>query len=299
MKSPKPIILLAVLLAAAGSFLATELQQRALASRISSGVYSLPAGNPVVTGTAVNSTVHNATMADIATEITNSLDRGGRGAMTAPLQHSSGTVSAPSITFSADPDTGLYRGAANDVRVTAGGVEVQKWLSGATYVVGNLKVDAGTVTVVSADNLSTTNIWEGYANNQTQGLALRYNSLAGVGSTSDIDIHVAPKGTGAVKLDGPTIMGSAGTSIAASYGGSFTIDFGSLTSSACAESAQTVTGAAVGGVCMVSTDSALTTSITYTCNVTAADTVRVRACYFGSGSHDPASQSYRVRVFQP
>ena len=55
------------------------------ATRISAGAYSLPAGNPVVSGSAISSSWANSTLADLSQEITNSLDRQGRGPMLAPL----------------------------------------------------------------------------------------------------------------------------------------------------------------------------------------------------------------------
>jgi hypothetical protein len=44
--------------------------------------------------------------------------------MLAPLQCSSGSVAAPSLTFSADTDTGLYRIGANNLGTSVGGVKV-------------------------------------------------------------------------------------------------------------------------------------------------------------------------------
>lgn len=84
-----------------------------LASRNSSGTYSLPAGNPVVSGTTISSTTHNNTMSDIATELTNSLDRQGRGAMLAPLPLANGSTAAPGLTFGSDTDLGMCRLGAN------------------------------------------------------------------------------------------------------------------------------------------------------------------------------------------
>lgn len=97
---------------------------RSFATRNSSGTYSLPAGNPVVSGTTISSATHNSTMSDVATALTDSLDRNGKGAMLAPLQCSNGTVAAPSLTFGSDTDTGLYRCAANEICVAAGGVKM-------------------------------------------------------------------------------------------------------------------------------------------------------------------------------
>lgn len=49
------------------------------------GLYTLPAGNPVVPGTLIETTWANPTMADLANEITQSLPRNGSAAMTGPL----------------------------------------------------------------------------------------------------------------------------------------------------------------------------------------------------------------------
>lgn len=54
-------------------------------ARNGSGTYSLPAGNPVVTGTTISSTVHNNTLSDIATALTGSLARDGQSPPTANL----------------------------------------------------------------------------------------------------------------------------------------------------------------------------------------------------------------------
>src|SRR3954470_14891288 len=62
----------------------------ALASRNSSGTYTIP--NSFSAGSVISSSAVNANFSDIGTELTSSLDRAGRGAMTAQLQLASGTV---------------------------------------------------------------------------------------------------------------------------------------------------------------------------------------------------------------
>ena len=54
-------------------------------SRNGSGTYSLPSGNPVVTGTTISSTTHNTTMSDIANALTTSLASDGQTTPTANL----------------------------------------------------------------------------------------------------------------------------------------------------------------------------------------------------------------------
>jgi hypothetical protein len=91
-------------------------------SRNASGVYSLPsAHNPVVALTTIHVDWANTTLADIGVELTNSLDRSGRGAMQAPLQLPDGTAALPSLTFSADLNTGLYRVGADSIGLSTGG----------------------------------------------------------------------------------------------------------------------------------------------------------------------------------
>lgn len=118
----------------------------ALASRNSGGTYSLPAGNPVVSGTTITSTWANTTLNDIKTELTNSLDRQGRGGMLAPLQLVAGTVGAPGLTFSLEPGSGAYRAAAGDWRLTTLGTAVLKLQSAAVTTLVPLTVTGRTTT---------------------------------------------------------------------------------------------------------------------------------------------------------
>ena len=54
-------------------------------SRNGSGTYSLPAGNPVVTGTTISSTWANNTLSDIATALTGSVAADGQTTMSGNL----------------------------------------------------------------------------------------------------------------------------------------------------------------------------------------------------------------------
>lgn len=78
-------------------------------SRAAGGTYTLPAGNPVVTGTTISSTWGNTTLTDIATALTDSLSRSGLGGMTAPLLGVDGTAALPAHSFTNEPSSGLYR----------------------------------------------------------------------------------------------------------------------------------------------------------------------------------------------
>ena len=95
--------------------------------RDSSGSYSLPAGNPVVSGTTITSIWANTTMSDIADALTNSLSRNGQGGMLAPLKFADGSETQPGIAYVNEPGSGLYRAASNDVRMTIGGSDNARW----------------------------------------------------------------------------------------------------------------------------------------------------------------------------
>ena len=77
-------------------------------SRNGSGIYSLPAGNPVVTGTTISSTWANTTLNDIATALTGSVSSDGQTPMVGPLNLNnneitnlpSGTVAGNAVEFS-------------------------------------------------------------------------------------------------------------------------------------------------------------------------------------------------------
>ncbi len=103
--------------------------------RDSNGVYTLPAGNPVVSGEDITSTWANSTLTDIASALTGSLSRTGQGGMQATLEFGDGTVSAPGIAWSQEPGTGFYRAGTNDMRVAVSGDgDVMRWLDGTVYI---------------------------------------------------------------------------------------------------------------------------------------------------------------------
>lgn len=92
--------------------------------RNSNGDYSLPAGNPVVTGEVISSGWANTTLGDIATALTGSLSRNGEGAMLAGLELYDGTIGAPGLTWGTETTSGLYRAGAGDFRWAINGVDV-------------------------------------------------------------------------------------------------------------------------------------------------------------------------------
>lgn len=88
-------------------------------SRNGSGTMSVV--NTFVAGNTITAAGHIQNNTDIANEITNSMAADGQTIASAPLKHSSGTFAAPSVTFGADTDTGIFRNAANEIGFAAGG----------------------------------------------------------------------------------------------------------------------------------------------------------------------------------
>jgi len=88
--------------------------------RSPSGDYTLPPGNPVATGTTIESSWANDTMADIAAALTASLSRNGQGGMLSPVYFQDGTQSAPGIAFTNETTLGFARLGAGVITVTKG-----------------------------------------------------------------------------------------------------------------------------------------------------------------------------------
>lgn len=182
-------------------------------SRNSGGTYSLPTGNPVVNGTTIDPTVHNNTLSDIASEITNSLDRGGRGAMTAPLPITAGSVGSPGISFDGDSDTGLYRIGSNNLGIAAGSTKALDISASATAVAGALS--AATTVTAGTGIVATTTVTAGTSITATAGniTAATGNIVATAGSMSAGTTVTA--GTGVTSTTG-NIVATAGDVQAAS-----------------------------------------------------------------------------------
>lgn len=103
------------------------------------------------------------------------------------------------------------------------------------------------------------------------------------------------------RMWGGAQIGQSGTAIADSYAATATLDIASITSVTCLDTAlgSNVTGAAVGDVCVLGLPAAPTANVAFSCFVSAADTVKIRACNPTGSAVDPASASYSVRVFDP
>ncbi|MDB4312045.1 hypothetical protein N9937_01315 [bacterium] len=91
------------------------------------GIYSLPAGNPVVPGTIIESNWANPTMQDLGVAMSDSLSRSGKGGMTAPLRGPDGSAGVPTFSFTNEVDTGRYRAGPGQVVESVQGQPVLRW----------------------------------------------------------------------------------------------------------------------------------------------------------------------------
>jgi hypothetical protein len=96
-------------------------------SRDVNGNYTLPVGNPVVSGQPISSTVHNSTNNDIATALTDSLSRSGLGGMLTALPFVDGTLANPSITFTNELTSGIFRPGAGELAISILGALKVTW----------------------------------------------------------------------------------------------------------------------------------------------------------------------------
>lgn len=188
--------------------------------RNSSGVYTLPSGNPVVPGTTIDAAWANDTMEDMANEITNSLSRTGAGGMLAPFRIANGTVTAPGLSYLNETNTGLYRSGAGSVWMSVLGVNTVQFstvgltipFGKALTAQGNASV-AGTFSVAGATTLASTLAVTG-ALSATGGVLGNVTAASGTSTfnnvtiNGDLDMNAGSSGT-ITNLPNPVNSGDA------------------------------------------------------------------------------------------
>jgi hypothetical protein len=99
-----------------------------------SGTYIAPAGNPVVSGTVIQSSWANTLVTDISNTFNNALPRDGQAPMSGQLKVTDGSLVAPSVSFNSESSTGLYRPGANLLGLSTNGVEGLRISSGRVII---------------------------------------------------------------------------------------------------------------------------------------------------------------------
>jgi hypothetical protein len=188
-------------------------------SRNGSGTYTLPAGNPVVTGTSIASTWANTTMTDLANALTDSVAADGQTTMTGNLQMGNNKITGLATpTLSTDGVTKAYAdaligggGAGSFTNLTVTGTTTL-----ATALTGVLKGTSGVVSVATAGT-----DYAGISNVQTFTAGQR-GEVTALTSASTITPNLADSNNFSVTLDTNATLANP-TNIVAGQSGVITI----------------------------------------------------------------------------
>lgn len=152
-------------------------------SRDSSGNYTLPvSGNPVVSGTTISSTWANGTFNDLATEMTDSLSRSGKGGMLSVLKIADGAVSAPGLAFTSEPSSGLYRIGAADFAISVTNTKVMEFTTTAIKMPSGVDVQLNGVSVTNAAIFTSGNVAKARLATGTPNTVSPFNFVRGDGT---------------------------------------------------------------------------------------------------------------------
>jgi hypothetical protein len=106
-----------------------------------SGTYVPPAGQPVATGTVIQSATFNTLVTDIGNTFNNVLPRDGQASMSGQLKLIDGTSSVPGIAFNSEASSGIFRPASGMLALVASGVENLRINSSGRVLIGTTTDD--------------------------------------------------------------------------------------------------------------------------------------------------------------
>lgn len=109
-----------------------------------SGTYVPPAGQPVTTGTVIQSATFNTLVTDIGNTFNNVLSRDGQAAMQGQLKLIDGTSSIPGIAFNGEASSGMFRPSQGVLALAASGVENLRINNAAHVMIGTTTMTAPT-----------------------------------------------------------------------------------------------------------------------------------------------------------
>jgi len=157
-------------------------------SRNGSGTYTLPAGNPVITGTTISTTWANNTLNDIAATLTDSVAADGQTPMTGDLDlNSNKIVNLAAGTIAGDAVEFTQLAAATSVVTITGGT-----INGAT--IGATTPASGRFTTLEATGAFTAGSTAAITGNTTVGGTLAVTGI------STFTANGSFNGTGALKV---------------------------------------------------------------------------------------------------
>ena len=163
--------------------------------RNGSGLYSLPAGQPVVTGTIISSTTHNNTMSDIASEMTNSVDKDGQTVLTGIIDHNGNN-----IVLDTDGDTLLDLGTDDQVGITIAGAEDFLFLANIFRALSGSVLETNTINETTAASGVT-----------IDGVVLKDSGITATGTaaTGPLTVTGAASVSGVITASDDIVLGAA------------------------------------------------------------------------------------------
>jgi len=143
-----------------------------------SGTYTLPAGNPVVTGTTISSTTTNNTNSDIATALTNCVTRDGQSTPSADLPMNSHKLTGLSAGTS-NGDSVRWDQVQYVLNIASAGTSGQVLTSGGTGAPTWTNAATGDVTLTGTQTLTNKTIEAGiFTNGYTEETVTANTSTA-------------------------------------------------------------------------------------------------------------------------
>jgi hypothetical protein len=174
-------------------------------SRDSNGNYTLP-NAAFVNGTVISSSVMNSNFSNISSEITNSLDRSGRGGMLSYLRGVNGSSALPAYSYTSETTLGMYRVSSGVLGVSSNGTDFQRWSTTEVRVYQAFVAEKGATITNSTTNGAGITVT---GNGTAAGGVFTGGSSAGRGLT----VTGGAGGTGAV------ITGGSGNTVGLSVAG--------------------------------------------------------------------------------
>lgn len=181
--------------------------------RNSVGIYTLPTGNPVAPNTLIQSSWANSTLSDVATALTDSLDRQGRGGMLVPFKNVDGTLALPGITFANEVSSGIARLATGEMSfITTATLRAKMSATGTDFY---RPTQAGGVLGLRLNTQDTGKVWSIYNPAASADLRLSSSSVVDMATFTEaglIGINVAPSAWNATGYK-PIDIGTRGLSV--------------------------------------------------------------------------------------
>jgi hypothetical protein len=149
-------------------------------SRNGSGTYSLPAGNPVVTGTTISSSWANTTLSDIASALTGSVASDGQTPMTGNLQMGSNKITGLAVATATGDALSYNQAATVTTLTTTGNVTI----GGTLTLTGGLTLNGNVTVGDSSSDTLTVNATSTFAAGATFSSTFAANGGTTLGDAS-------------------------------------------------------------------------------------------------------------------